>query len=62
VGKKLLDDCTQRAMGRYLEWVTSGLSQGSALGPVMSNIFISDLDTKLEIPIDVLKDRAAIQS
>lgn len=31
MGKKLLDDCTQRIMGCYLEPVTSGITQESVL-------------------------------
>lgn len=31
MGKNLLDDCTQRVMGCYLEPVTSGIAQGSVL-------------------------------
>ena len=62
MGKKLLDDCTQRVVGCYLEPVTNGVPQGFVLGPVMSNNFISDLDTKLGMPIDTFKGRAVIQT
>lgn len=31
MGKSLLDDCTQRVMGCYLEPVTSGIAQGPVL-------------------------------
>lgn len=59
MGKKLLDNCTQRTVGCYLEQVTSRVPQRSVLEPVM---FIGDLATKLGTPIDRLEGRAAIQN
>lgn len=59
MGKRLLDDCTQRTVGCYLEPVTSRVPQRSVLAPV---VFIGNLDTKLGTPIDKLEGRAAIQN